>query len=98
MLFYLITTFSVIFLVVGIVILMLYAKGFRFFRSREQQETEAGLHKAFAKDAKWGVSGGAEHEFRNHSSHSDHSSHNHYSDSGSGHASGGGDSGGGGND
>jgi hypothetical protein len=92
MLFYLIATLSVIFLVVGIVTMILYGRGVRFFKSREQQETEKGVHKAFGKDAKWGVPGGAENEFRNHSSHSDHSSHGHYSDGGGG-LDGGGDSG-----
>jgi hypothetical protein len=82
MFFYLITTFSVIFFLAGIFFLILYSKGVRFFKSREQQETEAGLHKAFGKDNKWGYPGSAEHDFR------DHTDHSHHSDGGGGDGSG----------
>jgi uncharacterized membrane protein YgcG len=77
-------------LIGAIIAFICYCKGIRFFKSDEQQATEAGLEKIYGKDKRCGFFGGAESETHNHSSH--------HSDSGGGHDSGGGGDGGGGGD
>jgi uncharacterized membrane protein YgcG len=88
MFYYLLAIFSLLFLVVAIVAFILYWRGVRISKSREQRETEEGLQKAFGH-TRWGLLGGAESETR------DHFSHSHHSDSGGGHDGGGGGDGGG---
>ena len=94
MFIYLLLALTGLFFVAGIVALIFYFRGYRFFKSREHQETEDGLHKAFGKDTRWGFADGANNESRGHSAHS-HSSDSSGSHSG-GSDSGGGDGGGGG--
>ena len=92
MLFYVLMALTVFFFVVGSIALIYYCKGFRFFKSDEQRETEEGLQKTFGKDTRWGFPGGSESAMRDHSSHHSDSSGSH---DGGGDSGGGGDGGGG---
>jgi hypothetical protein len=93
MFFYLLMALTTSFFVVGVIALIYYSKGHRFFKSDEQRETEEGMQKAFGKDNRWGFPGGSESAMRDHSSHHSGSSSGYDNGSDSG---GGGDGGGGG--
>ena len=82
MFYYLLGIVTLLSLVGSIVVSILYWRGNRLFKSREQREIEEGLQKTFGKDTRWGVFGGADNEIHNnHYNQSHHSSHGHSSDS-----------------
>ena len=89
MFYYLLMAIVGLTFVVGVILFVLRRRGFRIFKTREQQETEDGLKKAFGRNTRWGFADGANNEAQSHSH------HGHHSDGG-GHDGGGGGDGGGG--
>jgi hypothetical protein len=63
---YLMTFFAVLLLMAGVIAIVLRRRG-RYVRpSGEEEETIAGLDKAFGKNMKWGSPGATESELRDH--------------------------------
>lgn len=62
---YLMAFFGALLAVAGVIAIMLRRRG-RYVRlSREEEETAAGLNKAFGKNMKWGAPGATESELQN---------------------------------
>lgn len=64
MLVYLMAFFGALLIVGGVIAIVLRRRG-RYVRlSREEEETAAGLNKAFGKNMKWGAPGATESELQ----------------------------------
>jgi hypothetical protein len=92
MFYYILGFVCFLFLVLAIIAFVLYLRGHRYFKTREERETEEGIQKTFGSTSRWGLMGAADNEMRSHTHQSDHGS-----DFGD-HGSSGGDFGGGGGD